>query len=1039
MSRFFINRPIFAAVLSILIILAGLVCIGVLPIAQYPTITPPTVTVTATYPGANAQTIAETVATPIEEQVNGVENMIYMSSTSSSLGTYTLTITFEVGTDIDMATVLVQNRVSIASNSLPEEVKRLGITTEKKSTNIVMFISIKSSDPNIDGLFLSNYAKLNITDELKRIPGVGQVDLFGSDDYSMRIWLDPDKLQIRGLTPSDVSTALQEQNMQVTSGKIGEEPTANEQIYQYSLDVTGRLQTEEEFKNIVVKALPDGQYLRIKDVATIELGSKNYYTESSLKDKPVAAISIYQLPGANALNVAQGVEAKMHELSKFFPKGVEWEVTLDTTKFVSKSIEEVYHTLFEAIILVLIVIMLFLQDWRAVLIPAATIPVSLIGTFAVMQLLGFSINTLTLFGIILAIGIVVDDAIIVVENTFKHLEEGVPSVREATIKAMDEVSGALIGVVLVMLAVFIPTAFIGGITGELYKQFALTIAVATVLSGFNALTLSPALCVLILKPHQESKFFVFKYFNNYFDKLTSGYSWIVKGSLRKMAMTMVIFLALSAAAIFGFMTWPTSFVPNEDQGYLIASVDLPDGSSTNQTRLTLKEVGAIIDSIPEIQTYLLINGYSMMEQAAMTNAGSVFVILKDWDLRKGKNQSAAAISRIINEKAASIDNADVMAFSPPAITGLGQSSGFEFILQDRSRYGNVELQKMADETVFDGNNQSGLMYLRTGIRASIPQLYLDIDREKVKMLQLSLNDVFKTLSIYLGSQYVNDFIKYGKIYQVKLQAGTNDRSDPKDILKISVRNSDGDMVPFSAFTTLRTQLGSELIYRYNMYPAAMISGMGAVGKSSGEAIQIMESMADQKYGTSWGYEWTSMAFQEKQAGSTTIIILALALIIVYLVLAAQYESFTSPAAVIMGVPIALLGVIIGCVIMKQPISVYTQIGIVLLIALSAKNAILIVEFARDYRKSGKSIFESALEAGTRRFRPILMTSFAFILGVMPLVTATGAGSSSRVSLGIAVFAGMIASALLGTIFIPSFYQLWQRIQERKKSKKDKEN
>lgn len=1035
MSKFFINRPIFAFVISLLIILAGGITLTTLPISLYPDITPPTVSVTAYYPGANAEVIAETVAAPIEDKVNGVENMLYMSSASSSAGVYTLTVTFEVGTDIDMATVLVQNRVNQATSSLPSEVTRLGVTTEKKSSSILMMIGLTSDNPDLyNNTYLTNYASLNIVDELKRIEGVGSVSTFGADVYSMRMWLDPEVLRMRNLTPSDVLAAIQEQNVQVSAGKVGEMPTANSEPFQYTLNVQGRLTSIEEFGNIIVRAGETGNILRLKDVAKIELGSKTYTIDSKINHQPATSICIYQLPGANSIQVASDVNAKVAEITKNLPEGVKAEVVLDTTKFIEVSIDEVYHTLFEAFVLVIIVILLFLQDFRSTLIPAITIPVSLIGTFAVMGVMGFSINTLTLFGLILAIGIVVDDAILVVENTARHMEESGLSPYEATIKAMEEITGPIIGTVLVLLAVFVPTAFMGGITGEMYKQFAITIAVSTAFSGLNALTLSPALCSLILKPKEpgkESKFFVYKYFNKIFDKLHIGYSKVLEVFLRKSSAILATFCVILALVAFGFKKLPTAFIPTEDQGYFMIQCELQPGASLVETMDVMDKAGVILDSIPGVKAHVSISGNSVSEQAQISSKATMFVILEDWAEREDPSMSHLAIIQRFNKTAAAtIENATLYAFPMPAIQGLGTSGGFELYVQDKSNQGVLELQSMAEELAANANANEELSAVRSSFKATVPQYYLNIDRDKVKLHNLSISSVFSTLSAYLGSSYANDFVLFGKVYQVRLQAESKDRSSIEDLLKLSVRNAEGKMVPFGAFVTVEQQLGTEVIARYNMYKAAYMSGNPATGYSSGQAQETFAKVAEESLGSSFGFEWTSMAFQEQMAGDSTVMIFALAIIVVLMVLAAQYESVTSPIAVIMAVPVALLGIIIACVIAGRSNDIYTQIGMVLMIALSAKNAILIVEFARDYRKEGKSIFDSSLEAGKVRLRPILMTSFAFILGVLPLVTATGAGAESRVSLGLSVFAGMLMSTLVGTFFIPNFYQFWQKIQEK---------
>lgn len=1035
-STFFINRPIFATVLSILIVIAGLVSLIGLPIEEYPTITPPTVVVRASYPGANASTIADLVGTPIEQQVNGVEGMLYMSSTSSSTGTYSLTITFEVGTDLNMATVLVENRVSMALSTLPQEVTKIGVTTTKESTNVVMFLSLTSQTPEYDALYLSNYAALNITNDLGRVKGVGNVGLFGMGDYSMRIWLNPDRLAIRNVTPSDIVAAIQAQNIQVAAGSVGAEPLEKKEAYQYTLETKGLLIDEEEFGNIIVKALPDGKYLRIKDLATIELGRESYSSTATLKGEAVAAIAIYQLPGANALDVSKRVKKEMDRLSTYFPQGVEYSITLDTTEFINASIAGIYDTLITAFILVLLVILIFLQNWRAMLIPLVTIPVSLIGTFTFMSLLGFSINTLTLFGLVLAIGLVVDDAIIIVENSYRLIETGkYPTVKEAVIEAMKEVSGAVVGIVLVLLAVFIPTAFIGGITGQLYKQFALTIAISTVISGFNALTLSPALCALLLKPKKPSRFFLFKAFNRFFDKTTNGYTWVITHFMKHSFITFIVFLLMAGLAFWGFIKWPRTFLPSEDQGYFVAFMQLSDGASYSQTATALQKASDILNRMDGIDTYITINGFSMMSNANISNAGTIFVMLKNWDERKSKSLAAQALIDEFNGMAyMEIPEARTFAVLPPAIPGLGESSGFEVMLEDINNYGPQELQNMTDEIMIAGSQTTGLSSVQSMFSASVPQYYLNIDRDKVELMQISLEEVFSTIGTFLGSSYVNNFVKFGRTYQVKVEGAADSRAVVEDLRLLNVRNTKGEMVPMSAFTTIENRMGAENLTRYNTYISSLISGSAAEGYSSGEALDIMAKLIKDKAGNSFGYEWTSMAYQEVNASSTTSLIFVLAIIVAFLILAAQYESWKDPFAVIMGLPIALLGVVIGVIVMNLPISVYTQIGVVLLIALAAKNAILIVEFARDYRASGKSAEEAALEGGRVRLRPILMTSFAFILGTLPLVISTGAGAASRISLGIAVFAGMLMTSLVGTLFIPNFYLLMQgKSRKAKKS------
>lgn len=1030
MVKFFINRPIFATVLALIIVVAGLVTLNVLPIAQYPDITPPTVQVSAVYPGADAQTVSQTVGLPIEQQVNGVDGMLYMSSNSSSSGAYSLTITFAVGTDIDMATVMVQNRVSIAQSSLPEAVIVQGITTRKQSSNIVMMLSLTSKDPLYDGLYLSNYASLNLTDQLARLPGVGSVNVMGAGSYSMRIWLDPEVMRIRNLTPDMVFQAISTQNRQVSAGYVGQPIAQANNPYQYTLTVKGRLTTPEEFGNIIIRTEQGGKILRLKDIASIELGSSSYNVTSQLKGQQAAAIAIYQLPGSNSLEVSKAVRAKMEEIAATLPQGVEYNVTLDTTEVINASIDEVLVTFLETTALVVLVIFLFLQNFRAVIIPCLTIPVSLIGTLAVMGALGFSVNTLTLFGLILAIAIVVDDAIVVVENSSRYMDTGKYTAREAVTKAMGEIVGPIVGVVLVLLAVFIPTTFIGGISGQLYKQFALTIAAATVLSGINSLTLTPALCALFLQVTKDPTFFVFKAFNKVYDKTQKVYDDVVDRMLKHQIVTLVIFLIVSAAAAIMFIRWPSTFIPEEDDGYFLVSTQLPPAASLPRTQEVSRKINKILDSYPEVKTYMGISGFSVMGGGELSNAGTYFVVLKNWNERKGKGHTAQDVVTRFNREAYGIQEAQIFALVPPAIPGLGASGGLQLQLEDRKNLGPTEMQHAIKTLLETYHTKPQLLSLSSMYQANVPQYRLNIDRDKVQLLGLQLSDVFSTLSYYMGAAYVNDFVEFGRIYQVKIEASGQAQKVIDDVMRLSLENSAGKMVPFSAFTEAVQQLGLDQINLYNMYSSASITCIANPKYSSGEAIQAMEELIQEQLGDNFGYEWTSVAYQETKAGSTTILIFGMALLVAFLVLSAQYESWTSPLAAILGLPIALLGAILGCFIMGVPVSVYTQIGIILLIALSAKNGILIVEFARDYRAAGNSIRESALEAGHVRLRPILMTSFAFVLGVMPLLFATGAGAASRVSLGAAVVFGMAINTIFATAFIPSFYEWMQTIQEK---------
>ena len=1031
-SKFFIHRPIFATVISLLLLIGGIVSLYMLPIDQYPAITPPTVQVNAIYPGANAETIAQTVGIPIEQQVNGVDNMIYMSSTSSSSGTYQLTVTFEVGTDIDMATVLVQNRVNVALNSLPSEVTQQGVTVQKQSSNIVLFITL-TGDSLYTPLNLSNYAQLQLVDQLTRTPGVGAVNVMGAGKYSMRIWLNPDAMRIREITPAEVFQAISKQNIAVSAGYVGQTlGKGADNAFQYTLNTQGRLQNAEEFANIVLRN--DGvRMLRLRDVARIEVGSETYSSASALGGKPTAALAVYQMPGSSSLAVSKAVKERMEELSKSFPPSLEYQITLDTTDVVRSSIDEVLYTFFETTLLVIVVIFFFLQSWRATLIPCITIPVSLIGTLAVMQLLGFSINTLTLFGLILAIAIVVDDAIIVVENVTRIIDEEGLSPQQATEKAMDEIAGPIIGVVLVMMAVFIPTTMISGISGQLYKQFALTIAASTLLSGLNSLTLTPALCAIMLRPTVKGKksSWIFDKFNNAYSRTQSIYDKSTGWLLRKPFIAAVSFLLLTVVTVILFTKWPTTFIPEEDDGYIIVSAQLPAAASLSRTEAVARKIDKILSTYPEVKTNISISGFSIMNNGEQSNAASVFVVLKDWKERQGTAHSASTIVERFNKQAyLEIPEAECFAIIPPAIPGIGNVGGLQLQLEDRKALGIHEMQKAVATILQNENRYTAIASMTSPYQANVPQYYININRDKAISMGVDIGDVLSTLSFYMGAVYVNDFSMFGRIWQVKMSASESSQKTIEDVMSLSVANNKGEMVPFGSFISIEEILGTDQIGRYNMYNTASITCNPANGYSSGELMQEVENLIDKELNGEFGYEWTGVAFQEKKAGDSTIIILVLALLVAYLVLAAQYESWTSPIAAVSGVPLALLGALLGCWIMNIPVSIYTQIGIILLIALSAKNGILIVEFARDFRSSGNDIRRSAQEAGHVRLRPILMTSFAFVLGVMPLLFAHGAGAAARLSLGTAVVFGMLVNTVIATLYIPNWYEWMQGIEEK---------
>lgn len=1034
-SKFFIDRPIFATVIAVLMVLAGLLTVKSMPVAQYPDITPPTVFVSASYPGADAKTISETIGVPIEQQVNGVEGMMYMSSSSSD-GNYSLEITFENGTDLDMATVKVQNRVSLAEPQLPSAVKQQGVSVMSRSSNIILFVALETDRPETyDGLYLTNYAQLNIVDALSRIDGVGQVEAFGSGEYSMRVWLDPEKMRVRGISSSDVMEAITSQNMEVSAGSVGAPPDASGQQFEFTLTAQGRLASASEFGNIVVRANPDGSMLRLRDIGTVELGSNSYSMISHVSGESAGLIGVYQLPGSNALAVANAVEDKLDDLQQYFPEHVNYRIILNTTDFVTASIDEVIVTFIETTLIVMLVIMLFLQNWRAVVIPMLTVPVSLIATFAVMKLMGFTLNTLTLFGLVLAIAIVVDDAIVVVEDCSRILDQGKLTPRQAARQAMDELQGPVVGEVLVLLSVFIPTAFISGITGQLYKQFALTIAVSTAFSGFNALTFTPAMCALFLKPNTgKQKFIVFRWFNAAYDKVRGGYTGLVSHMLRRPVLALIVFIAICGAAFWGFLRWPTSYVPEEDMGYFMTSVQLPTGASLNRTDSIMNSLSAELKQLPQVKDVISVAGQSFLAGGASSNLGSMFVVLKPWKDRKGKENSVQAVMARAEEIGAACQEAIVFSVNPPAIPGLGMSGGLQMQILDINNLGPKELAQVVGEIQQAVADYPEIEKVTTLYQGEVPQYSVKIDRDRVKMHGLTLESVYSALSAFMGTDYVNDFVKFGRTYEVLVSGREEARNHAKDVLSLSVRNSLGDMVPFGAFATVEPVMGQAMVSRYNMYTTASVTASVAPHVSSSQGIRAMEEIMSDRIGPSFSYAWTGEALQETESGTTISTTLIFAIIITILVLAAQYESWTDPVAVVITTPTAILGAVLGCMFMHESISIYTQIGIILLLGMAAKNAILIVEYAMDFRKQGQPIRKAALDAGDIRLRPILMTALAFVFGVMPMMFATGAGAASRISLGCAVVVGMAVNAVLGTLFVPNFWELLQNFQEKYLSK-----
>jgi multidrug efflux pump subunit AcrB len=1107
-SRFFIDRPIFASVLSIMVTLAGSIAGCSLPIAQYPEIAPPTVEVSAVYPGANAEVVADTVAAPVEQQVNGVEGMLYMSSQCTNDGKYTLTVTFEHGVDLNIAQVLVQNRVSLAQPILPPLVQRRGVSVKKKSSSVLMIVNLYSPDESRDSLYLSNYATIQLRDELARLQGVGDITYLGRRDFSMRVWLDPQKMQTRNLTSSDIVRAIEEQNTQVAAGQVGQPPVNRGQVFQFTATTMGRLIDERQFKEIILKADANDRKVYLRDVAEVEMGAQEYDQTCTLDGKPSVALSVYQLPGSNALEVARLVRTKMEELKGRFPRGVNYDIVYDTTPFITESIREVFKTLRDAVILVAIVVLLFLQNWRSAIIPLIAVPVAVIGTFAVMAAMGFSLNNLTLFGLVLAIGIVVDDAIVVVEAVEHHIERGL-SPRDATIKAMQQVSGPVIAVGLVLSAVFIPCAFIAGISGQFYRQFALTIAVSTVLSAFNSLTLSPALTALLLKPRSKGTYealprfaflllgglagyaylsdpaarglemlrphlpaaltqgvdlarlaqglcivagllvglwfgqplntalgWFFRWFNDLFNRSTTVYTRMVGGLLRVSLIVLVVYGGLLLLTYLGFTQMPSGFIPNQDKGYLLVNVQMPDGSSLERTERVMRQIEALAREDPGVEHTVAIAGQSILLNANACNFGAMFVMLKDFNKREEKDLSGPAVAaRLQATLQARIDDATVGVYGAPPVEGLGTAGGFKVIIEDRGEGNADELQAVADGVVRDGNKTEGLEDLFTSYRSRTPWLSLDVDRFASKGRGVSLTEVFSTLQVYLGSYYVNDFNRFGRTWQVNVQALPSFRSQISDIKAMKMRSERGGMVPLASFTGVRPIDGPVMIVRYNMYPSAIVNGNPAPGVSSGEAISLMDDVVEPLLTPSMRHEWTELALFQQKTGSTAVLAFVLAVVLVFLVLAAQYESWSLPLAVILVVPMCLLCAIVGVALARLDINIFTQVGFIVLVGLACKNAILIVEFAKAQREAGVERYEATLEACQLRLRPIIMTSFAFILGVVPLVLSRGAGAEMRRTLGTAVFAGMLGVTMFGIFLTPVFYYVIQWFADRRRRQK----
>ncbi|HXY55503.1 MAG TPA: multidrug efflux RND transporter permease subunit [Nitrospirota bacterium] len=1034
-SKYFIERPIFANVIAIVTVIIGVLFLLQLPVAQYPQIVPPTIQISSRYPGASAQVVADTIATPIEQAVNGVERAIYMSSSSGSDGSYTLTITFDIGTDLDKSIALVQNLVNTSLSQLPGGAQQQGVTVKKVSPNILLVLSLYSDDDRYDATFLSNYGIINLQNPLARLPGMGQVRVFGAGPYSIRVWLDPSRLQNFGLKASDVVAAIQGQNVEVAAGQLGVPPVPENQPSQLTITTLGRLSSEKQFENIVIKTAtgPSPQIVRLRDVAKVELSRQNFANFALASGHTSALLLVFSLPDANAIEVANSVYKAMADMSKTFPEGLKYSIPYDTTLFVREAISKVYETLIIAGILVLIVIILFLQSFRGMLVPATTVPVTIFGAFIAIDALGFTINLMTLFALVLVIGIVVDDAIIIVENSSYYIERGLTP-KDAAIKAMQELTGPVMGITLALVSVFLPASFLPGLTGQIFRQFALVIAATTVISAINALTLKPAQCALWLRPQKKEPNWFYRGFNRAFQAMTDFYIGVVARMVRRSGLFAIVFAVIVTTSFLVFLSRPTGFLPTEDQGYAILVTILPPGSSQPRLQRVAYKVNDILKKTPGVASWVTIGGFSVLDFANVSNISSTFFAFKDWSVRGTALNQDVIISHM-NRELSGLEEALAFAVIPPPIRGLGQTGGFQMMVEDRGSLGLNQLKGATYELVQAGNSQAGLRGLQTTFSVGSPQLYLNIDRTKTEAFQVSTADVFGTLQSYLGSSFVNLFNKYNQVYQVYVQADDRYRLRPEDIKNLHVRNVGGDMVPLGALLDVKTVFGSELITRYNLYPAAAIFGSAAPGFSSGQALRQMEQIAAQRLPAGMAYDWTSSSFQEKKVGNQAYFVYALSIIMVYLVLAALYESWTSPAAVILVVPMALTGVLLALILRGYDNNLYTQVGLVLMIALSSKNAILIVEFARDLHKEGRSIAESAIEATRRRFRPIVMTSFAFIIGVVPLIVAFGAGSASQRAIGTVVFGGMLSSTLLAIPFVPVFYVLMESLSERFRKRK----